>query len=424
MENFNALINTCKANSAMFSNVVEELLLKSVVNHKKLASEINTRLAHYQHIIKEFEDGWINLFQMQYIVHSICKKDGLIKNYLKHSAVQQLTQNEYNYLNQLASRPWKFSFSIIARRSAEHFFEMEDVFTGESFLLYSPGVADILKDRYIMLWFNLIGYNGECWQSYGPIAAYSSFQPDDIYFFATELHPNKWLETGDDLMADIETNPVPYMMLLSGSAYPATLQNNDLILQVAAEYDIDSFNTKALNKDFKIEYNSNVYKLSLKRWNDYPHFSEAFYDEKKKTLLLYAMTDRGFSELVKRLNGFGYNFSTEPDIRVGMSMIITAEKILKKKILLNNYDPLFEKEQPEQDKKNIEGLNNLLAMAISEINAGRAPDIKLLAQIAGVDEETAGTILKQVTDKFDSMKKHKGANVFKDANQWSTKRKK
>ena len=408
MENFNALINTCNANSAMFSNVVEDFLLKDVVNHKKLAPEINTRFTHYLHIIKEFQDEWNNLLQMQYLVHAIFKKDGLIKSYLKHSAVQRLTQHEQNFLHQMASHPWKFSFSIIERQPGKHFFEMIDVFTSEWFLLYSPGISNILKERPIMLWFNLIGYNGACWQSYGPIGAYKSFQPDDIFFFATELHPHKQIETSNDLMADVETNPVPYMMLLSGSTYPVTLHKKDHILQVTAEYHIDSFNTKHLNTNFKIEYNSNVYKLSLKRWNDHPHFSSAFYDEKKKILFLYAMTDRGFSKLVEHLNESGFNLSPEPDIRIGMSMTMTAGKILKKKIILNEYDPLFAKDQPEQDKENMDEISDLLAMAIPEINAGRAPDIKLLASKTGVDEETARALLEQVTNKLDNLKKHKG----------------
>jgi hypothetical protein len=405
MENFNALLNTCKADSAMFSNVVEEFLFENVINHKKLAPEINTRFAHYQHIIKEFPDDWNKMLQMQYLVHTILKKDGLIKNYLKHSAVQRLLQNEQDYLRQLVLHPWKFSFSVITRQPAGHFFEMEDVFTGESFLLYSPGIAKILKESTIMLWFNLIGYNGKCWQSYGPIAAYQSFLPDDIFFFATEMRPNNRIQSDDDLIADVETNPVPYMMLLSGSAYPVTFHKDELIVQVTAEYTINSFNTKGLSTDFKIEYNNHVYKLALKKWNGHPHFSSAFYDEKKKTLLLYAMTDRGFTELVNRLNVYGFSLLPEPDTRVGIPMTITAEKILKKKIILNKYNFLFDKDQPKQDNENMDKINSLLAMAMPEINAGKAPDVKLLARKAGVDEETAREVLKQVTDKLDNLKK-------------------
>jgi len=91
-----------------------------------------------------------------------------------------------------------------------------------------------------------------------------------------------------------------------------------------------------------------------------------------------------------------------------MSMTMTAGKILKKKIILNEYDPLFAKDQPEQDKENMDEISDLLAMAIPEINAGRAPDIKLLASKTGVDEETARALLEQVTNKLDNLKKHKG----------------
>jgi hypothetical protein len=91
-----------------------------------------------------------------------------------------------------------------------------------------------------------------------------------------------------------------------------------------------------------------------------------------------------------------------------MSMTITAEKILKRKIVLNEYDHLFAKDQPEQDNENIDRLNSLLAMAMYEINAGRTPDIKMLASKAEVDEETARALLEQITDKLDNLKKHKG----------------
>jgi len=408
MKDFKTIKDTCIANSEMFSRVVEDFLLYNVVNPKKLGTEVNMRFAPYRHITKEFQDGWINMFIMQYIIHKIFKRDGLIKNYLNHSAVQRLSQHDRNYLLQLASHPWKFSFSAITGKPAEHFFEMEDVFTDESFLLYSPGIADINREQRILLWFNLIGYNGECWQSYGPIGAYQSFQPDDIFFFATELQPDKWIENGHDVMDDVEENPVPYMMLLSGSVYPLTFHKDDQIVEVAAEYDFDSFDPKGLDKNFKIEYAGDVYRLSLKRWAGPPHFSMAYYDEKKKVLRLHSMTDRGFTELVNRLNSYGYNLSTEPDIRVNTSMIVTAGNILKKKIILNEYDSLFIKEQPVEDNEQLNKLNSLFAMALPEINAGRKPDIETLARKAGVEVETARDLLEQVMNKLDDMQRRRG----------------
>lgn len=404
MVNYKILKEKCTQNSDMFSYVVEEFLFRNVVNHKKFAGDTNIRFAPFRHVIQEFQDGWFNMFMMQYIVHAILKKGGLIKSYLKHSAMERLKQNERNYLEHMAAHPWRFSFSIITRQPHDHFFEMEDVFTGESFLLYSPGVADILKERPISLWFNLIGFNGECWQSFGPIGAYQAFTPDDIFFFGAEVNPRKLIESDLELVADVEDNPVPYMMLISGSTYPLTVHKNDLLIQAFAEYDLDALNTKGLDKYFTIEYVTGIYRLSLKRWSGHPHFAAAYYDETGKRLILYAMTDRGFRMLADRLKSLGYNLHPDPDIRVTIAMVITINKILKTEIQLNEYDSLFKKEESPADKETIGRLNSFLAMAMPEINAGRKPDVKSMARKAGIDEETASSILKHFTDKLDNMK--------------------
>jgi hypothetical protein len=406
MTDYEKIRETCTYSSQMLSHVVERFLFKNIVNHKKFSEEINFRFAPYRHITKEMQDGWMNMLMMQYVIHAILKKDGLINKYLNHSAIKQLKPDEHDYLHQLAGKPWKFSFSTITGRPQENFFQMEDVFTGESFLLYSPGISDTLHEKNIRLWFNLIGYNGKCWQSYGPIGAYQSFTTDDVFFYATELNQNKWLETDADLMADVERNPVPYMMLVSGSAYPLTFHKNDLIVQVVSSYDVDAFSTKGLEKDFIIEYADNVYRLSLKRWSGYPHYSEVYYDENKKTLCLYSMTDRGFITLVNRLNNSGFDLYPDPDIRVTMAMSITIGKILKREIKLNKYDALFKKEQPVADDETINKLNSLLAMVLPDLNAGRKPDIKNLALQSGMDEKSIESLLKNVTEKIDSMKRN------------------
>ncbi len=405
MTDYTTLQDKCRNSSEMFSRMVEEFLFRNVVNHKKFTEEVKSRFAPYRHVTAEFKDGWLNMMMMQHLTHGILKKGGLLKGYLKHSAVQRLTGAELDYLQFLAEHPWRFSFSIITGNPTDNFYEMEDVFTDESFLIYSPGIGDILKERQVSLWFNLIGFNGGCWQSYGPIAAYQAFTSDDIFFYATELNPRKIIENNEDIMKDVENNPVPYMMLLSGSNYPLIVHKEDVTLQVMADYSMDEINTKGFEKDFTIEYSKNVYRFALKRWSGYPHFSAAFYDESRKVFRLYSMTDRGFSTLVDRLSKLGFDLEPEPEIRLTMAMGMTIHTILKMKILLNDYDSLFKKDEPAEEKENMDRLNHFLSLAIPEINAGRKPDTLSLARKAGVDEETANSILKHFMDKLDQMKK-------------------
>ena len=121
---------------------------------------------------------------------------------------------------------------MIRDNPAENFYTMHDVFTGESFLLYSKGVTQILKEKPVILWLNLVGFNGQCWQSFGPIYAYQSFDPDDIFFFATEL--NTAIESEEDLLKDVERNPVPNMMLFIHLQLPLTAHKKDDLVQVTA----------------------------------------------------------------------------------------------------------------------------------------------------------------------------------------------
>lgn len=67
-----------------------------------------------------------------------------------------------------------------------------------------------------------------------------------------------------------------------------------------------------------------VYRLSLKNWNGPPHFAEAYFDENKQIILLSSLTEKGFMALAEGLNKCGYNFDSEPAIRVNLSMLNTA----------------------------------------------------------------------------------------------------
>lgn len=397
------LKSVCRKQSEITKALVEDFLLYYADRNDNLEKETVRRLAPYRHVIRKLPDGWIPFFTSQYIAHRIFRKNGLIHKYFKHSAIKALNPLDLQYLRDQINNPWRYCFSEITGQPAQDFYTMRDVFTGDSFLLYSPGVGTFLTEYPVMLWFNLLSFNGSCWQTFGPISGFQSFGPDDIFFFASEMHPH--IESDEDLLTDVQRNPVPYSLLFSGSRHPLIFSRGEYVVQAMAEYDLDTFNTGGLNKDFKVEYARGVYRVTLKRWGGHPHYCNAYYDENKAMLTLFSMTDRGFSQLVSRLNACGYHFSDQPDIRVSPSMLVVAGQILKKKVRLLRYDDLFEKESTEQEKEHLNRINEFLKMATADHNAGREPDIEALAQKAGVDVESARGILEQVEKRLDKLKK-------------------
>lgn len=92
---------------------------------------------------------------------------------------------------------------MISDNPYEDFYIMEDIFTCEKYMLFSPSISDILDEMQVITWFILIGYNRACWQSYGPIAAFTSFESDSE---ALAKQSGIDIETADDLIRSIRDN--------------------------------------------------------------------------------------------------------------------------------------------------------------------------------------------------------------------------
>jgi hypothetical protein len=388
-------------NSSLSAIVVDKFLMYYAARQEGLEREMDEGLARFREVTKGFQASWVNLLKAQYIGHRIFKKDGLIHKYLHHAAVKALEPEQLDYLQQQSVHPWKYSFSEITAHPEGDFYEMEDVFSGEVFLLYSPSVTSILSEQSIRLWLNLIGFNGSCWQSFGPVLSFQGFQPDDIFFFATELNPR--IETEEDLINDLEANPLPYLMLINGSRFPTILQSGETVVQVLAEHSMETLDSNGLKKNFKVEYAEDIYRLTPNTWGEAPHFAAAYFDENRKTLLLTSLTDKGFRKLTDQLNAHGFRLPTEPDIRVQPTMLRTTKSILKKDLHLNPYEGLFERRSTPGEKEMIEKLNRLLSLALPLINAGKEPDIESLAKEAGVDVETARDLLTHSMDRVNKL---------------------
>ncbi|MCD4709613.1 MAG: hypothetical protein K8R52_02105 [Bacteroidales bacterium] len=401
MKSYDELRKICERTSRISGRVVDDYLIHYAAGHRGLEKKMEQQFDRYRHVGRKMGKEVVNMLKSQYLAHKIFRQEGLLGRFLKHPALDRFTGEERDYLMQQHKLPWRFSFSVIVDQPAEDFFMMQDVFTGKQFLLFSPGVSNIMASGSPILWFNLIGFNGSCWQSYGPVVYYNSFEAGDIWFYATELNPD--LEEPAEVMADVDLDPVPYMMLVSGANYPLTFHKEDQLLFLLAEHDLPALDTAGLKKVFKTGYDKGVYRISHKQWGEHPHFAEAYFDEHKHLLLFSAMTDRGFAALIKAFNTFGHDFPTEPYLRVNMTMVTTAGEILKRKIVLNEYLDLFQEESDPAKEKVLEDINAFIALVLPDINAGVEPDIEEAARKTGVDPETAHSVVESVLGSLDSV---------------------
>lgn len=400
MIDYQQLRTDCKKKSFISKSVIDDFLIHFVARKSNLEKEMQKITSPFRHIIRELPKEWLNMLMSQYIAHRIFKENGLIHKYLKHSGLRQLSDEETEFLKTHATTPWRYSFSQIINKPAPDFFEMWDIFTDETYLLYSPSISKILEMEEPTMWFNLIGSSGECWETYGPILHFISFEPEDILFYARDANGD-WYVNGDEVMEDLEENPIPFSMLVYGSRQPRIFNKEYQVVHNVSEFSVEeAFHSEMFREDFKIEYSQEVYRLTQKKWGEFPHFNAAYYVEDDNLIVLESSTDFGYRILVETLNRLGYTLTNTPDERVTAGMKATAGIILKKDPVLNHHSHVFTIETPPEEKKEQDKMNAMLTELIPYINNHQTPDLDALATKYDVDLMEVKMIYEMIKEKI------------------------
>ena len=381
----------CLANGRLSEMAIDNFIMHYGAFRNGLDREFDARQKPYKHLNGRFPEGSIGRLKAQYIVHRIFKDDGLIRKYLNHSEVKALASDVQMFLHEQSGTPWRFAFSYITDNPAPDFYVMVDIFRDEKFLLYSPGVSANIAEGHVMVWSNLIAYNGECWQSFGPIGAFRGFDNDDIFFFATEVNPD--IESEEDVVNEVEKNPLPFMMLLSNSNAPLVNSRGFDLVHLQATYEADNFPDDKAKSQFDIEWSDGVYMAKLKDWAEPPHYATLYFHEPDGELQLSALTVDGFDKLVKATRKLGFEVDDEPMIRLHPSMHSTIELILKRKVDLFPYASAFKKVD-DGNNDTLNRINMVLKWAMGDLNNDRDPDLRALAEKAGLVYEDVREVLE------------------------------
>lgn len=77
-----------------------------------------------------------------------------------------------------------------------------------------------------------------------------------------------------------------------------------------ATYEMDDW-----KEAFRVGYAEEVFKMSFKKLERFPHFSCVYFDEEAEEMTLSSMTDFGYDQLVKELKKLGIDAPADPHIR-------------------------------------------------------------------------------------------------------------
>jgi hypothetical protein len=402
MIDYQKIKTVCDNNTRISKLLVDEFLIYFIAQKERLEEKIIRQLNSYRKIIAKMPKEWVGILMSQLIAHRIFKKNGLAEEYLNHPWVQMRNPKELEYLRFQIEHPWRFSYCSIQSNVAENFYEMKDVLSDEIFLLYSPGLADTIRDvgGVPQLWFLLIGFNGECYQTYGTLEYFKGIQPFDVFFFAKQL--NSKIVFFNEVPDLIESNPMPFLMVWSGAELPATFYKKEMVVFNKSEYYVKDFSFEKYEEDFIIEKKYPRYMLSLKRWHTFPHFAKCFYHAKKNRFLIISMTKRGYDALISALNKRDNNFPINPEILATPAMLFVVKDVLNIDVEINPYEKHFQKETSPQNQKELDKINLFLKNLIPKLNNKLDYDISEMASSAGIDlsvaEQIAESLIKKISN--------------------------
>ncbi|MEI6885947.1 MAG: hypothetical protein WCO02_15750 [Bacteroidota bacterium] len=397
---FEKMADHCLRHKKISDKVLDQFLMPFIARREGMDRKMNAYTQKYLHIIRKMPKEFFPMAMGEYIMGKTLAPDGLIHKYLNNIQLKSLEKTEREFLEFQADNPWRYCFARIAGREARDFFILRDAFSEDEFLLYSSGVeAFWTEGRKQDLYFLLTGFNGLCFHTYGNILPFRSFDADDIYFYGTEVFPE--VDSDALLMASVYKDPIPYMMLASGMEFPVTMSGIHKLRQFVAVDEIAGIATDKLKETFSVQWNANIYRISHQDWSGPPHFASAYFNESNGEFSRYSLTEEGFRELSRMLIASGLLIDVKEDYSVGMSMLVTMQEILKKKINLYEYESLFpEKETNPMSQEDLNGLNRFMKLLLPYINAGTQPDLEILARQAGIEPETAHSLYQQIKNKF------------------------
>jgi hypothetical protein len=408
-KDFDSIRNTCRLNSEISADLIDTKLIYYADLKENLGKEITKKLKKYQHITSDWPDSHINFIISQLIAHRIFKENGLIHKYIHHAFVKSLSADQQTFLKLQQKIAWRYTFSKVIANPAQDFYEMEDVFSEENYLLYSPGINKSLKEVNPNMWLLLIGSNGECWQSSGLNIPLVNINPDDVFYFSTEL--SDYIEDESDIINDLNTNPIPYLMMLDLGISPRLHhKKHQLSYWSSSNGPLDiKFDVTKLKNKFFTAWNDHVYELKLKRYSSFPHFAVAYYDENRQMIFRYALTEAGFIKLSEALINAGFPLFKEADVHLSMPMHQLLESILERKVVMNPYEDLFATDADKLDDEEAEDSDDIVALrrfmdiAITKFNNNENVDVDAIVKQVGADPNFASKIWNNFKNKMDQI---------------------
>ncbi|MCH8569546.1 MAG: hypothetical protein LAT67_14835 [Balneolales bacterium] len=415
---YESIKTNCIKKSVVSDTVIDKWLLEYSAEKNKLDKLFHKNVRKHKKHFGDFDYELLQAMCAQYMYHCIFKEKGKIKSYLNHTEVKELPQSEYQYLVDLSKYPSRFVFCVISERPAPDFYVMIDIISGKEHLVYSPGITSISKERpRILSWFIQLQFNGECYQTFGPLNYYNGILPSDIWYIASYI-------TNEDNKTDIDTeiqdDPFPFLALLNYAEMPLVMHKDNIIESCITEIELDDVSLlKPLNEQFEFKTNGEVTRYTLPEWKDFPHYARLYHDSEEGILTLVTQTRLSFKKYAEIMRASGIHIEDLPVEKLTAIAQVVLNDMLGD-FTVDEYEDLFEKEGKINDgfefddddddddfdfdfdddyydeEDGMELLNEFMNEIILLVNSDKRIPLKAVADSHGIKMEDAMNVIKML----------------------------
>lgn len=418
---YKAIESHCHSHNEVSKGLIDEYLMYFASRRFKIDQQFDLEVKRHKFMTSRWNPAVLRFFKAMYINGKTFGRNGYISELLIDPNLRSLSNDEMGLLEIQKEHPWRFSLTAILEKVAKDFYKVADCFTEEVFLLYSPSTTNILEQDGNKLIYMQRLYNGLCWQSSGIIFAHHVLDEDDFFFFATEL--NDQIESDKMVSDEMNTNPLPFMLLYEYSEIPQMLQGGIISRICYSEEDNVQMNLKELEFDFRISTYKEFVDLKLPTFEGFPHFTRAIHNTNSRQLTLHSSSIEGFVSLINKLQERGVTVDTQPLVMISPVMQIAVEKILQrnldfltvpnmlddadekgKLIEITNHHDDFNKDTNSKSIDEAEisevQLMDFMHLAVPYLNKGLEIPIDKLAKDANIPLSTAQGLADFLKAKF------------------------
>jgi len=278
----------------------------------------------------------------------------------------ELSDAAMDFLKTAVEEPWYMTAFELLAEEGEQLIRFVDYDDDRQYIVHSPGLRQMFSQGRRVC-YALLFYNGECFQTYGPLYYLEWAQPMDLQYFAERVDPQLYRREG--LMEVMTANPLPWAALYPYARYPRMHHRQHVMEVCDAEVPLRHLPEEKLPPQAEIRRHGHVLRAALDPEDSF-YGPRVIWDGKKGRLLVQAMTAAGYEQGRELLRPIA-ELPEHPQSRCSGTMYIVAYDVLGPDTF-DHYSRYFEEGEPLKELLPEEGAEGPDSGAGGLSTAGRA----------------------------------------------------